>query len=51
MPFASLAICAEFFGSLRLILGWLSRVAAIGIAVDMAVAVTKVHIPFSFCMN
>lgn len=39
----ALAIIAEFFGGLGLILGLLSRVAAFGIACTMAVA-TYVHI-------
>jgi putative oxidoreductase len=42
-PFAVLAICAEFFGGLGLILGLLARVAAFGIAVNMVVAVLLVH--------
>ena len=50
-PFAFLAICAEFLGSLGLILGFLSRVAAFGIACNMLVAVAKVHHNFGFFMN
>jgi putative oxidoreductase len=42
-PFAVLAICAEFFGGIGLILGLLARVAAFGIAVNMVVAVLMVH--------
>jgi putative oxidoreductase len=42
-PFAFLAIAAEFAGGLGLIVGLLSRVAAFGIAVEMVVAVAKVH--------
>ena len=38
-PFAFLAIAAEFFGGLGLILGLLTRIAAFGIAVNMVVAV------------
>src|SRR5258707_11590053 len=37
--FAFLAIAAEFFGGIGLILGLLTRVAAFGIAVNMVVAV------------
>ena len=37
-PLVFLVIMAEFFGSLGLILGCLSRIAAFGIAVDMTVA-------------
>jgi putative oxidoreductase len=39
-PFAVLAILAEFFGALGLILGLLSRVAALGIATNMVVAIS-----------
>src|SRR6202007_47044 len=42
-PFAFLAICAEFLGSIGLILGLLGRVAAFGIASNMLVAVAMVH--------
>src|SRR5437588_12672274 len=38
-PLAFLAIAAEFFGGLGLILGFLTRVAAFGIAVNMVVAI------------
>jgi putative oxidoreductase len=50
-PFAFLAICAEFLGSLGLILGLLSRVAAFGIACNMLVAVAMVHWQFGFFVN
>jgi putative oxidoreductase len=50
-PFAFLAICAEFFGGLGLIFGLLSRVAALGIIVNMLVAVATVHIRNGFFMN
>jgi putative oxidoreductase len=49
--FAFLAIAAEFFGAIGLILGFLSRVAAFGIFVNMAVAIYKVHIHNGFFMN
>ncbi len=49
--FAFLAICAEFFGSLGLILGFLTRIAAFGIAVNMIVAVLMVHIHVGFFVN
>src|SRR5215469_13705548 len=42
-PFALLAIDAEFFGGMGLILGLLGRVAAVGIACNMVVAVCMVH--------
>jgi len=49
--FAFLAISAEFFGGLGLILGLLTRVAAFGIAVNMLVAVVMVHSQFGFFAN
>jgi len=49
--FAFLAICAEFFGSLGLIFGFLTRIAAFGIAVNMIVAVLMVHIHVGFFVN
>jgi putative oxidoreductase len=49
--FAFLAIAAEFFGGLGLILGLLTRMAAFGIAVNMVVAVLTVHLPNGFFMN
>jgi putative oxidoreductase len=49
--FAFLAIAAEFFGGLGLILGLLGRVAAFGIACNMAVAVARVHAANGFFMN
>ena len=50
-PLAFLAIAAEFFGSLGLLLGLLTRVAAFGIAVNMLVAVLMVHIHVGFFAN
>ncbi|MGZ3807298.1 MAG: DoxX family protein [Bacteriovorax sp.] len=49
--FAFLAILAEFGGSLCLIIGLLTRVAAFGIGVVMVVAVLTVHLPHGFFMN
>src|ERR1043165_3040250 len=49
--FAFLAIVAEFFGGLGLILGFLTRIAALGIAVNMIVAIATVHQAFGFFMN
>jgi putative oxidoreductase len=48
---ALLAIAAEFLGGLGLIVGFLSRIAALGIIVDMAVAIWVVHKQFGFFMN
>jgi putative oxidoreductase len=50
-PFAFLAIAAEFFGGIGLILGLLTRVAAFGISVNMVVAIAAVHSAFGFFMN
>ncbi len=50
-PLAFLAIAAEFFGGLGLIVGLLTRVAAFGITVNMLVAIFTVHLPNGFFMN
>jgi putative oxidoreductase len=50
-PFAFLAICAEFLGSIGLILGLLGRIAAFGIACNMVVAVAMVHRHFGLFAN
>jgi putative oxidoreductase len=50
-PLAFLAIAAEFFGGLGLILGFLTRIAAFGIAANMVVAIGMVHSRFGFFMN
>ena len=50
-PLAFLAIAAEFFGGLGLILGFLTRIAAFGIAMNMLVAISTVHSAFGFFMN
>jgi putative oxidoreductase len=49
--FAFLAIAAEFAGSLGLITGLLTRVAAFGVAVTMLVAAAMVHLNHGFFMN
>jgi len=49
--FAFLAIMAEGLGSLALITGLLTRVAAFGVAVNMAVAVYMLHWQNGFFMN
>ena len=49
--FAFLAILAEFAGSLGLITGLLSRVAAFGIATNMVVAILTTHAANGFFMN
>lgn len=50
-PFAFLVICAEFFGGLGLIVGLLTRIAALGLFCDMLVALFLVHIHNGFFMN
>src|SRR5580700_8013839 len=50
-PLAMLAVAAEFLGGLGLIVGLLSRIAALGIAVVMIVALVAVHRKFGFFMN
>ena len=49
--FAYLAIMAEFFGSLGLIAGLLTRPAALGIGIVMLVAAWMVHRQSGFFMN
>jgi putative oxidoreductase len=49
--FAFLAIMAEGLGSLGLITGLLTRVAAFGITINMIVAVLMLHLPNGFFMN
>ena len=48
---AVLAIAAEFVGGIGLVIGFLSRVAAFGIATNMVVAVILVHRHFGFFAN
>ena len=50
-PHALLAIAAEFLGGLGLIVGFLTRIAAFGITVNMLVAIATVHRSFGFFMN
>jgi putative oxidoreductase len=49
--FAFLAISAEFLGGIGLIVGFLSRIAAFGISVNMLVAICLVHIHNGVFMN
>jgi putative oxidoreductase len=50
-PLAVLAILTEFLGSLALIAGVGGRLAALGIASVMLVAIGMVHLPNGFFMN
>ncbi|ABZ93168.1 Conserved hypothetical protein [Leptospira biflexa serovar Patoc strain 'Patoc 1 (Ames)'] len=49
--FGVLAIVAEFFGAIGLILGLFTRLAAFGIASTMVVAAVLVHLPNGFFVN
>jgi putative oxidoreductase len=49
--FAFLAIIAESLGSMGLIIGLLTRVAAFGVLCNMIVAILMVHWPHGFFMN
>lgn len=48
---AVLVVVAEFFGSLGLLAGLLTRVAALGIGAVMVSAIVLAHLPFGFFMN
>ena len=48
---AVLAIAAEFLGGLGLLVGFLARIAALGIIVNMVVAVLMVHSKIGFFAN
>jgi putative oxidoreductase len=50
-PLGVLAIMAEFLGSLGLAVGLLTRVAALGLAAVMLVAILTVHKPHGFFVN
>ena len=50
-PLAVLAIMAGFLGSLGLAVGLLTRVAALGIAAVMLVAIVAIHRQHGFFMN
>ena len=50
-PLAVLAIAAEFLGGIGLVVGFLGRVAAFGIATNMVVAIILVHRHFGFFAN
>jgi putative oxidoreductase len=49
--FAFLAIAAEFLGSLGLITGLFTRIAAFGIGIEISVAALMLHVKNGFFMN
>jgi len=51
VPLVILVIATEFFGSIALILGCFSRIAAFGLAVDMTVAAITVTSKFGMFIN
>jgi putative oxidoreductase len=51
MPLAILVVLAEFLGSIGLIVGFLGRIAALGILSVMVGAIALVHHRFGFFMN
>ena len=51
LPLAFAAVATEFFGGMGLIVGLLSRVAAVGIAVTMLSAIVMVHGRNGFFMD
>lgn len=48
---AILAVAALFLGSIALVIGFLTRLAAFGIGVVMVVAIFMAHLRFGFFMN
>ena len=48
---AVLVIVTESFGSLALVIGFFTRLAALAVAVDMTVAIILVHAKIGFFMN
>jgi putative oxidoreductase len=50
-PLAFLVILTEFLGGLGLLFGFLTRIPALGLAIEMIIAVFLVHMPNGFFMN
>ena len=51
MPLTILAMVTEFFGGLAVLLGCLTRLAALGLATVMGVAIYKIHYVHGFFLN
>jgi putative oxidoreductase len=51
MPLIFIAMVTEFFGGLAVLTGCLTRLAALGLAVIMIVAIVKVHWAGGFFLN
>jgi putative oxidoreductase len=51
MELTVLAMVAEFFGGIGIVVGFLTRLAALGICGVMVVAMVKVHLVNGFFMN
>jgi|ERR1700733_8813998 len=51
LPLVYLVIAIEFLGPIALVLGILTRLVALGIAIDMAAAAVLVHAQNGFFMN
>jgi putative oxidoreductase len=50
-PLAALALLVELIGGILVLVGLLTRAAALGLAVSMVVAIVMVHLPNGFFMN
>ncbi len=50
-PLAILVFALEFFGSLALIIGFLTRLVALGLLIEMIVAIAMIHGHYGFFMN